>query len=136
MYRRRDAFVCATTKTYIQGRFSSSGVCHNSTVTGLKEREVGEGEEEMAASVSSSEGRRGACGVGSAGGTTWRRVRRDSGRAHGDGAGGRKERGPDGWAAPVSKRGEGEMGARGWALSGLVWSARVRGFQFISFLFI
>jgi hypothetical protein len=26
MYRRRDAFVCATTKTYIQGGFSSS-VC-------------------------------------------------------------------------------------------------------------
>jgi hypothetical protein len=24
MYRRRDAFVCATTKTYIQGGFSSS----------------------------------------------------------------------------------------------------------------
>ena len=29
MYRRRDAFVCATTKTYIQGGFSSSALLEN-----------------------------------------------------------------------------------------------------------
>jgi hypothetical protein len=79
----------------------------------------------MAASVSSSEGRRGASGVGSTGG----------GARRGGGAGGRKERGLDGWAPPVSERGEGEMGARGWALSGPAWPARVRVFQFIFSLF-
>jgi hypothetical protein len=53
------------------------GVCHNSTVTSLKEREVREGEEEMAASISSSEGRRGVAGSARSGGATRRRGREE-----------------------------------------------------------